>query len=107
MGEESDGVSELYPDVKRSRSSVSTNGCSSEEKHKLFGSETEGSSVVHADKENSSPGKSDWLSVISQRLKGSAQLKSPSNKRHDVKTPGSTVSKCRQIRFCDHFTACI
>ncbi|XP_065124939.1 denticleless protein homolog [Paramisgurnus dabryanus] len=92
LGEESDGVSELYPDVKRSRSSMSSNGCSSEEKCKLFGLETEGSSVVHADKENSSPGKSDWLSVISQRLKGSARLKSPSNKRQDVKTPGSTAA---------------
>ncbi|XP_051955197.1 denticleless protein homolog [Xyrauchen texanus] len=87
LGEEN-GVSELYPDMKRSKSSVSSQNCS-EEKSDLFSLETEEKcrSTVEAGKENSSPRTTDWLSVISQRLKGSAQPKSPnsSSKRQDAR----------------------
>ncbi|XP_042633402.1 denticleless protein homolog [Cyprinus carpio] len=101
LGEESDGVSELYPNVKRSRSSVSTQNCP-EEKGDPFSLQTEAqlSSARQAGtgKENSSPRKTDWLSVISQRFKGSAQPKSPSgsSKRHDARTHSSSaaVSPC-------------
>ncbi|NP_775348.1 denticleless protein homolog [Danio rerio] len=78
LGEEIDGVSELYPNVKRSRSSVSTL-----KKEDSFGLESEkrqGSDGAEASgKENSSPRRTDWLSVISQKFKGSAQPKSPSS----------------------------
>uniref|UniRef100_A0A671N9Y4 Denticleless protein homolog n=1 Tax=Sinocyclocheilus anshuiensis TaxID=1608454 RepID=A0A671N9Y4_9TELE len=104
LGEESYGVSEFYPDVKRSRSSVSTQNCP-EEKGDLFGLQTEAqlssARQVGTGKENSSPRRTDWLSVISQRFKGSAQPKSPnggssSSKRHDARTHSSSaaVSPC-------------
>uniref|UniRef100_A0A8C1NRE2 Denticleless E3 ubiquitin protein ligase homolog (Drosophila) n=1 Tax=Cyprinus carpio TaxID=7962 RepID=A0A8C1NRE2_CYPCA len=94
LGEESDGVSELYPDVKRSRISVSTQN----EKGDLFSLQTEerlsSAGQAGTGKENSSPRTTDWLSVISQRFKGSAQPKSPngSSKRHDARTHSSPVS---------------
>ncbi|RXN30754.1 denticleless-like protein [Labeo rohita] len=97
LGEESDGVSELYPDVKRSRSSVSSHNCS-EEKGDLLSLQTQErlSSASQADtgKENSSPRRTDWLSVISQRFKGSAQPKSPNNssKRQDARTHSSPAA---------------
>uniref|UniRef100_A0A671N9V2 Denticleless protein homolog n=1 Tax=Sinocyclocheilus anshuiensis TaxID=1608454 RepID=A0A671N9V2_9TELE len=105
LGEESYGVSEFYPDVKRSRSSVSTQNCP-EEKGDLFGLQTEAqlssARQVGTGKENSSPRRTDWLSVISQRFKGSAQPKSPnggssSSKRHDARTHSSSVSRCMMI----------
>ncbi|XP_026147295.1 denticleless protein homolog isoform X1 [Carassius auratus] len=97
LGEESDGVSELYPDVKRSRISESTQN----EKADLFSLQTEerlsSAGQAGTGKENSSP-RTDWLSVISQRFKGSAQPKSPngSSKRHDARTHSSpaAVSPC-------------
>ncbi len=77
LGEERDGLSELYPDVKRSRSS----GSAQNEKSDLFSLQTEerlsSAGQVGTGKENSSPRRSDWLSVISQRFKGSAQPKAP------------------------------
>uniref|UniRef100_A0A9J8BR58 Denticleless E3 ubiquitin protein ligase homolog (Drosophila) n=1 Tax=Cyprinus carpio carpio TaxID=630221 RepID=A0A9J8BR58_CYPCA len=94
LGEESDGVSELYPDVKRSRISVSTQN----EKGDLFSLQTEerlsSAGQAGTGKENSSPRTTDWLSVISQRFKGSAQPKSPngSSKRHDARTHSSPVA---------------
>ncbi|XP_016116715.1 denticleless protein homolog [Sinocyclocheilus grahami] len=103
LGEESYGVSEFYPDVKRSRSSVSTQNCP-EEKGDLLSLQTEarlGSArQVGTGKENSSLRRTDWLSVISQRFKGSAQPKSPNggsnSKRHDARTHSSSaaVSPC-------------
>uniref|UniRef100_A0A671Q3U7 Denticleless protein homolog n=1 Tax=Sinocyclocheilus anshuiensis TaxID=1608454 RepID=A0A671Q3U7_9TELE len=98
LGEESDGVSELYPDVKRSRSSVSAQN----EKGDLFSLQTEerlsSAGQAGTGKENSSPRRTDWLSVISQRFKGSAQPKSPNggSKRHDARTHSSpaAVSPC-------------
>uniref|UniRef100_A0A8C1R7D4 Denticleless E3 ubiquitin protein ligase homolog (Drosophila) n=1 Tax=Cyprinus carpio TaxID=7962 RepID=A0A8C1R7D4_CYPCA len=99
LGEESDGVSELYPDVKRSRISVSTQN----EKGDLFSLQTEerlsSAGQAGTGKENSSPRTTDWLSVISQRFKGSAQPKSPngSSKRHDARTHSSPVSTCMEI----------
>lgn len=99
VGEENDGVSELCPDVKRSRRSESSHSSSTKDKHAVFRLQTEGrlSSALQAGKENSSPKKCDWLSVMSQRLKGSAQPKSPSNKRETLRTPNSPVSKSMQI----------
>uniref|UniRef100_A0A672RYM9 Serine/threonine-protein phosphatase 2A 56 kDa regulatory subunit alpha isoform-like n=1 Tax=Sinocyclocheilus grahami TaxID=75366 RepID=A0A672RYM9_SINGR len=94
LGEESDGVSELYHDVKRSRSSVSAQN----EKGDLFSLQTEerlsSAGQAGTDKENSSPRRSDWLSVISQRFKGSAEPKSPNggSKRHDARTHSSPVT---------------
>ncbi|XP_056118632.1 denticleless protein homolog isoform X2 [Rhinichthys klamathensis goyatoka] len=91
LGGESEGVSELYPDVKRSRSSVSAENCS-EEKGDLFSLQTDerlcSTGQAGAGKENSSPRRNDWLSVISQRFKGSTQPKSPngSSKRQDART---------------------
>ncbi|XP_077075682.1 denticleless protein homolog isoform X1 [Siphateles boraxobius] len=88
---ESEGVSELYPDVKRSRSSVSAENCS-EEKGELFSLQTDerlcSTGQADAGKENRSPRRNDWLSVISQRFKGSAQPKSPNGscKRQDART---------------------
>ncbi|XP_059355050.1 denticleless protein homolog isoform X2 [Carassius carassius] len=96
LGVESDGVSELYPNVKRSRSSVSTQNCP-EEKADPFclQTETQLSSARQAGtgKENSSPRRTDWLSVISQRFKGSAQP-SPNgcSKRHDARTHSSSAA---------------
>ncbi|KAA0708928.1 Denticleless protein -like protein [Triplophysa tibetana] len=80
VGEETDGVSELCPDAKRSRSSEISHSSSKENKHAVFRLQREGSlsSAVQAGKENSSPKKTDWLSVMSQKLKGSAQPKSSS-----------------------------
>ncbi|KAL0163958.1 hypothetical protein M9458_039711, partial [Cirrhinus mrigala] len=94
LGEESDGVSELYPDVKRSRSSVSAQNCS-EEKGDLLSLQTRerlsSAGQAGAGKENCSPRRTDWLSVISQRFKGSVQPKSPNNssKRQDARTHSS------------------
>lgn len=102
VGEETDGVSELCPDAKRSRSSEISHSSSKENKHAVFRLQREGSlsSAFQAGKENSSPKKTDWLSVMSQKLKGSAQPKSPSNKREGLRTPSSPVSKSMQICFC-------
>ncbi|XP_056620512.1 denticleless protein homolog [Triplophysa dalaica] len=94
VGEETDGVSELCPDAKRSRSSEISHSSSKENKHAVFRLQREGSlsSAVQAGKENSSPKKTDWLSVMSQKLKGSAQPKSPSNKRECLRTPSSPAA---------------
>ncbi|XP_051501016.1 denticleless protein homolog [Myxocyprinus asiaticus] len=86
LGEEN-GVSELYPDMKRRRSSGSSQNCP-EENGDLFSLETEERlySTVEAGKENHSPRRTDWLSVISQRFKGSAQPKcASSSKRLDAR----------------------
>ncbi|KAB5539964.1 hypothetical protein PHYPO_G00095410 [Pangasianodon hypophthalmus] len=90
MGEdESDGVSELYPDCKRSRESGSAFCTSAEERTEE--KEERISSSTQADKENSSPLKADWLSAMSRKLKQShsraALPKSPNAvKRQDSRT---------------------
>lgn len=105
LEEERDGVSELYPDVKRSRSSVSAENCS-EEKGDIFSLQTDGrlcsTHQVGTGKENSSPRRTDWLSVMSQRFKGSTQPKSPngSSKRQDARTHSAPVSRCMKIHYC-------
>ncbi|XP_062857629.1 denticleless protein homolog [Trichomycterus rosablanca] len=88
--DESDGVTELYPDCKRSRGSAGTLSQSAE------GEVTEGREhrtgvAAQADKENSSPLKADWLSAMSRKLKqaqsGAALPKSPTAaKRQDSRT---------------------
>ncbi|XP_073689005.1 LOW QUALITY PROTEIN: denticleless protein homolog, partial [Garra rufa] len=100
MGEESDRVSELYPDVKRSRNSVSPQNCS-EENGDLFSLQTEerlsSAGQAATGKENSSPRRTDWLSVISLRFKGSAHPKSPNNssKKQDAGTSSpAAISPC-------------
>ncbi|KAF5898635.1 denticleless protein [Clarias magur] len=84
--DESDGVSELYPDCKRSRESAST-FCTSAEKEERTGSS------VQADKENSSPGKADWLSAMSRKLKqsqsGAGLPKSPNAVKRQDSRPQS------------------
>ncbi|KAF7690411.1 denticleless protein homolog [Silurus meridionalis] len=87
--DDSDGVSELYPECKRIRESASAFCTSAEEeterKEDRIGLSTQ------ADKENSSPLKADWLSAMSRKLKqshsGPALSKSPNaGKRQDPKT---------------------
>lgn len=88
--DESDGVSELYPDCKRSRESASTFSTSAEKEERV-------GSSAQADKENSSPVKADWLSAMSQKFKqsqsGAGLPKSPNGvKRQDSRTPSFSVS---------------
>lgn len=107
LGREREGVSEMYPDLKRSRSSVSAENCS-EEKGDLFSLQTDErlclTGQAGAGKENSSPRRNDWLSVISQRFKGSTQSKSPngSSKRQDARTHNAPVSRCIKRNHCNH-----
>ncbi|MCJ8743833.1 hypothetical protein PDJAM_G00098920 [Pangasius djambal] len=103
MGEdESDGVSELYPDCKRSRESGSAFCTSAEERTEE--KEERISSSSQADKENSSPLKADWLSAMSRKLKQShsraALSKSPNAvKRQDSKTQSlSALSSPQSVK---------
>ncbi|XP_017311441.1 denticleless protein homolog isoform X2 [Ictalurus punctatus] len=85
--DESDGVTELYPDRKRSRQSASAFCHPAEERTEQKEKERMGS-----DKENRSPLKADWLSAMSRKLKqshsGAALQKSPNGvKRPDSRTP--------------------
>ncbi|TRY59876.1 hypothetical protein DNTS_013574 [Danionella cerebrum] len=81
-GQESNDFSELYPDFKRSRQNLP------EEKVDLHALQTEemlcSEDLTAAEKENSSPMRTDWLSAISQRFRSSSQ--------HDAKTAGSPVA---------------
>lgn len=93
--DESDGVSELYPDCKRSRESASTFCPSSVERTEQKEERTRAS--TQADKENSSPLRADWLSAMSRKLKqsrsGAASPKSPNaGKRQDSRTQSLSVS---------------
>ncbi|KAF4082529.1 hypothetical protein AMELA_G00152550 [Ameiurus melas] len=100
--DESDGVTELYPDCKRSRQSASAFCHSAEERTEQ---KKEGiSSSAQADKENSSPLKADWLSALSRKLKqshsGAALQKSPNGvKRPDSRTPSlSALSSPQSVK---------
>lgn len=94
--DESDGVSELYPDCKRSRESVSTFCPSAVDRAEKKSERV--SSSTQADKENSSPLKADWLSAMSRKLKqshsGAASPKSPNPaRRPDSRTQSLSVSR--------------
>ncbi|XP_066533529.1 denticleless protein homolog [Hoplias malabaricus] len=106
--DDSDGVSELCPDAKRSRGSATALHLSAEGKEE----EQENSELKHdplassiqAEKENSLPSKPDWLSAMSHKLKqaqkGVPLSKSPNrSKRHESRTPStSTLGSPRSLR---------
>ncbi|XP_060773875.1 denticleless protein homolog [Neoarius graeffei] len=97
--DESDGVSELYLDCKRSRGSASAFCPSTVERTEQ--KEERISSSVQADKENSSPLKADWLSAMSRKLKqsqsGATFSKSPNaGKRQDSRTQSLSVLSSQQ-----------
>lgn len=98
--DESDGVSELYPECKRSRESASAFYPSAEKRTEQ--KEERISSSTKADKENSSPLKADWLSAMSRKIKqahsGAALPKSPNAvKRQDSRTQSLSVSHNKSI----------
>lgn len=95
--DESDGVSELYPDCKRIRESASAFCPSAVERMEQKDQKERISSSPQADKENSSPLKADWLSAMSRKLKqsqsGATLLKRPNaGKRQDSRTQSLSVS---------------
>lgn len=88
ISEECDGVMELDPATKRTRA-LSEICCSAEDDERSSGS--------NGGKENLSPGRRDWLSVMSQKkrkIQGSSRIhKSPvAAKKPDGKIPASPVS---------------
>ncbi|XP_026871760.2 denticleless protein homolog [Electrophorus electricus] len=106
LGNEDEGVTELYPDTKRRQSSTGT-FCPLTEGETSQGFqhwEERPASSVQADKENSSPSKADWLSAMGRRLKqahrGSALSKSPSSrKRQEARSQySSMLSSLHSVR---------
>lgn len=104
-----DGVTELYPAAKRSRTLADL--CCPDQENQVHSDcdtkdEEEAAPLRQTGKENFSPRPSDWLSAMAQKMrKGQSTPRSPSaSKKLEAKTPSSPVSI--QIRAFDKKQSC-